>query len=241
MLMVLVTACKVKKELPAMNPEVMATQELWKAIEAQNIEYEWFYAKADVQVKTEDFNMGGNADIRIRKDSIIFMSIRKFGLELARVKVTPDSIFALNRLQAQYVALPIDSLQAFYDVPFDFSELQEVVVGNHFTRGLHPIRSTASPQGYWLKSAGEQLEVAYLLNENKKVEEAVYTDKEGHSVEVQYGNEKTFDSLLIPSERSYFYPSIENAEYTLKMIVNKVEIDKAKKIKFEIPSAYTRI
>lgn len=224
-----------------MDIETTATQELWQAIEEQNIEFEWYYAKADLQVKTEDFNMGGNADIRIRKDSVIFMSLRKFGLELARVKVTPDSIFALNRLQAQYLALPIDSLQALYEVPFDFSELQEVLVGNHYTTGMKAMSSHSSQQGQWLKSVGEHLEVDYFLNGNNRVKEAAYFDREGHSIEVQFENEKTFDSLLIPSERAYFYPSGENAEYTLKLTLNKVEIDKAKKIKFEIPSAYTRI
>lgn len=230
-----------KNKLPAMDPETLVTQDLWRAIGEQNIEYTWYAAKADIQVKTEDFTMGGNADIRIRKDSIIFMSIRKFGLELARVKVTPDSIFALNRLQAQYLVLPIDSLRALYEVPFDFSELQEVLVGNHYTRGMQAMSSVATPQGNWVKSMGEHLRVDYLLDENNKVKEATYADADGHSIDVQFKSEKAYESLLIPSERAYFYPSSEHAEYTLKMLLNKVEIDKEKKIKFEIPSAYTRI
>lgn len=219
----------------------MAIQKLWSAIEDQNIDFEWYYAKADMQVKFDDFTMGGMADIRIRKDSVIFISVRKFGLELARVLVRPDSVFMLNRLQANYMTLSIDSLQSVYQVPFDFAQLQETLVGNHLTNGMVPISSQTVQQGHIVKSADDYLQVDYLLNSDNRVLQANYFGKDGHSVEVEYSDLNNFESLKLPSKRDYFYPNKEDPEYTLNVVLDKIEINQPKRIRFEIPSNYTRL
>lgn len=235
-------ACKAKKDLVRPKDELSAkTQAIWQTIEDQNIDYQWFYAKADIEVSFEDMVIGGKADLRIRKDSVIFLSIRKFGLEMARVLITRDSLFALNRLQASYTVESIDSLQSWAQVPFGFDDLQEIIVGNHPLEGQVPISSISTADGYLIKSTGDDLQLTFRTNASLYVEQAIFTDNEGRSVQLELDDWRSEGLSKIPYQRDYYYPKKNAAEYMLKLRLEKIEIDQEKKIRFEIPSNYSKL
>jgi len=241
-LILTVTACKVKKQID--EPDGISsgsTYQIWESIKKQNFDYEWYHTKADVDVSFEGFSMGGRADIRIRKDSVIFVSVRKFGLEMGRMLMRPDSVFAINRLQANYMALSIDSLKSEYNVPFDFQQLQTVIVGNHLTASQLPVSSEETMEGYVLKSTEDFLSVDYQLSKDFQVNKTSFLDEAGRSFEVEYKDYRDFNTLFLAAERSYFYPQKKDAEYTFKIKLDKVEIDQPKTIRFEIPPSYSKI
>ena len=238
MLLVFIISCKSNKAIPDVKEKAIPLDMLWKAIEKQNMDYEWYYSKANVQVSFEDFNVGGLADIRIRKDSVILFSVKKFGFELARALITRDSMFALNRLEGKYMALSIDSVQQVFNVPFQYDELQEIIVGNHLTANQKPLSADLSGTNYVLNSTQDGLQVSYRLNKDLQVERVLYQDEEKRSFELQLEEYQDFEGVKTASKRSYYYPDIANTEYSLKLETQKIEINKEKKIKFEIPRSY---
>lgn len=239
MLLVFLVSCKSRKSISDVKEKAIPVDMLWKAIEKQNIDYEWYYSKANVQVSFEDFKIGGLADIRIRKDSVILFSVKKFGFELARALITRDSMFALNRLEGSYMALSIDSVQQLFNVPFQYDELQEIIVGNHLTATQTPMSADISGTKYVLNSTQDGLQVSYQLNNDLQVEQVFYQDEEKRSFELQLEQYQDFEGIKTAGKRSYYYPDITNAEYSLKLETQKIEINKAKTIKFEIPRSYT--
>jgi len=236
-------ACKAKKiESTETDNKNITTMLIWDKINDSNFEYEWFYAKAGSQVSFEGFTIGGQADIRVRRDSAILISVKKFGFELVRALIRPDSMFAINRLEGSFVAMSIDSLKSSYDVPFDYGELQEIIVGNKIVKGQVPLSSITNTSGYSFKSGGEHLQIDYLLDEHYNVFESMYKDDKGRSFDLTLDDYKAFDTdVVLPSKRSYYYPSKENASYSLMLDLDEIELDQAKKIKFEVPSSYTEM
>ena len=241
--MVILSACGPKKKAIEVESSVdNTTSTIWNDVKASNIDFESYYAKANVQVSFDDFSMGGKADIRIRKDSAILLSFRKFGFEVARALIHPDSVFVISRLEGIYSAISIDSLKHEYNIPFGFSQIQDVFVGNHVVQGQEPVTSFKTNDGYVFKSMNEDLVIDYSLDNEFRVGGAKYMDMDGRSFEMTLEKFRDFGlEKEQASERSYFYPDRTNSEYSLELELDKIELNTFKKMKFEIPSSYKRL
>jgi len=241
LLLILVQGCKTKRSPSIKDKDVADSNTLfiWDKVNESNVDFEWFYAKANASVSFENMSFGGKADIRIKKDEKILMSIKKFGFEIARALFTPDSVFMINRLEGSYMAMSFDSIQSTFDVPFSFDELQQMTVGNNITKGQKALSSMNNGNGYTLKTRGDDVDIVYLLNDEYRIQKTSLKDDLGRSFEVEMDKYKHFGSESeMASRRSYYYPTASNPEYKLNFELEKVEFNKPKKMKFEIPSRY---
>ena len=240
-LLISLPACKTKK---VVSPDDLdaSMMKVWEELSNQNLSFEWYHATGDMQVSFEGFSMGAKGDIRIRKDSVILLSVKKFGLELARAQITQDSMYALNRLQGTYFVIPIDSVKNEYNVPFNYSELQEIIVGNHLISDQKPEFSMETQQGIQLKTSDQELYIDYLLDGNYNVRQSKFHDSAGRSFHIDFSGKKDFgNGVEHYTNRAYYYPEQDSAEYSIILDLDKIEIDQAKKIRFEIPSGYSRM
>lgn len=116
--------------LPADSSTV--TSNILEKITANKVDFDWFNAK--IKISYED-NTGQNNDatafVRIRKDSVIWISLTGLlGIEGFRALVTKDSITLMNKLKKQVQYRSINYLQDLTQLPFDFSTLQDFLLGN---------------------------------------------------------------------------------------------------------------
>jgi hypothetical protein len=91
--------------------------------------YRWYTGKARFKVTTPDVRMSATINLRMLRDSIIWATIDKFGFEVARVLITPDSVFIVDRLNQEYTR---ESTRAFlieYGVQIGFTDLQNALSG----------------------------------------------------------------------------------------------------------------
>ena len=91
---------------------------------------EWMEGKCQLQMESEDSNLSGQGIIRIRRDSAIWVSLRKLGFEVGRALILKDSFFYLNRLNNVFEAHPISFIKEKYQLPGDFLHLQALLLGN---------------------------------------------------------------------------------------------------------------
>ncbi|MEM7572987.1 MAG: DUF4292 domain-containing protein [Bacteroidota bacterium] len=132
----LVTACKPKPSVSdngagdgGITDLSAAERVMQQMIEAQNV-VDWLDARARVRIESPDMNVGGTAFIRLKRDEWVWASVKKFGFEAARVLVTPDSVYVINRLDNSYSIEPLSYLESRYKMPARFDLLQQVVIGN---------------------------------------------------------------------------------------------------------------
>ena len=93
------TSCKSTKTVQTDGSiQTKSARFLLKKMESNSLDFEWFNGKAKVKYVDMTQNRSIKASIRIQKDKQIWMSFSLFGLERARVKITPDSIFVINRI-----------------------------------------------------------------------------------------------------------------------------------------------
>ena len=100
-------------------------------IDATHIDYKTFSAKMKLDYQTPDESNSATANIRMKKDSVIWISLTgPLNIEGFRVMVTPDSIVVMNKLKKTVQRASISHLQKVTQLPISFTDLQNFLVGN---------------------------------------------------------------------------------------------------------------
>ncbi len=104
-----------------------------KRYNESRFDYDWLGMKVDADFGTEEESSGFKATIRMRKDSLIWVSITPaLGIEMIRVMITPDSLKYLSKIPDNkfYYLGTFDDVNKLVGISFDFEMLQQLLVGN---------------------------------------------------------------------------------------------------------------
>ena len=133
-LMMIVSACRkpkeVARELPVKN---RTAGYLLKRYAENKYDFDWLGMKVDASFGTEENSDNFKATIRMRKDSVIWVSIvPALGIEMIRVMITPDSLKYLSKIPENkfYYYGGFDDIGKLVGIEFDFEMLQDLLVGN---------------------------------------------------------------------------------------------------------------
>ena len=236
------SSCKSTKALSSkkVNKEYKSSK-LFNKLKKSNIDYKWYSFKANADVFFGGNTIGGFMDIRMKKDEFIWMSVKKFGMEFARIMIKPDSFFVIDRFNNQYMAMPIDSFKKEYEVPFDFMDFQEILAGNNLVEDQTPVEGRKINDEYTLRTKNDDLKIDYTFDSAFKIKRSEFSDQKNHTVVSDFSNYKPYNKREISYLRKYSYPDDKNPKYFIKLKIKKLEIDIPKKVKFEIPANYDKI
>lgn len=247
-----VSACKTTKR-SGDNAQLKekTTRQLLKQLNDNKIEAEWLSAKARASYDDEYEKRKFNINFRYRKDSIIWLNVKKATVEAFRVQVTPDSFYLIDRLNKQYYINSISKLEGRFNLPERspedpplFQVLEDVLLGNPLLFAGSPLESGIKEEEYTLK--GE----TYYFNSEYRIEA---TDFLLSAMDFVANNQKQY--LKVDMDRSEYledYPKFsylreysfndpERGEIEMKLRFSDLELNEPKNIRFSIPSNYERI
>ncbi|MFM7106290.1 MAG: DUF4292 domain-containing protein [Flavobacteriales bacterium] len=131
--------------------------------------------KLDAEFNAGDESQSFKATVRIRKDSIIWVSIAPLlGIEMIRLLVTPDSLKYLSKIPDQkfYYFGGISELSEKTGADLSFDVLQNILFGNAF--GLEEddmkFRSEAEAENYLLISKYKRKVRKVVGKDDRKLE-----------------------------------------------------------------------
>ena len=148
--LIFISSCKTVKTSDGSNLRVRSANFLVKKLDQQRLEVEWMRAKVRLKFIDNGSTTRATADIRMRKDSVIWMVVRKFGIEGARVLITKDSVYLNNRIDRQYLVRDFSFIESEFNLPASFETLQDFVLGNVFFMTQENIKSDIHEDAYHL-------------------------------------------------------------------------------------------
>ena len=98
-----------------------------------DFQFEWLSMKISADVKSEGKNDSFKANIRIRKDSLIWISISPaLGVEMVRVLITPDSVKYVSKIpnDKHYYLGDFSAVTGVAQMSLDFKMIQDILLGN---------------------------------------------------------------------------------------------------------------
>ncbi len=241
LLFTVVASCKTRKRVVDESVELQYnSNKLFEKLKNSNTDYNWYSFKSDATAYFNGSKMSFDTDIRVKKDELIWVSVRKFGFEVGRVLIKPDSIFAIDKWNGQYIKESLDYLKETYDVPFQFKDIQDIICGNSLIGNQKPLKATKLNNNYTLTTKGKDLTIVYFLDKEFKIDKTKMIARDSQSVVCEFADYKLEKNIVSPYFRKYSMPDNKNPKYSLELNLKKLSINKPQKIQFKIPESYEK-
>lgn len=201
-------------------------KELIKQINLKNISPDWTSLNSKIKVNKEGQEVTINAHIRIKKDSIIWISVKApLGIEIFRTMITSDSVYYMNRMNKNYFIKHISHIREVVKADVSFIKLQEIIF--------------ASPNITFLNSNKENYEI---LKDIFRVYKMELQEEEDKKVSIRYSDYKVFSDIggLYFPEKIFIDVKSEEV-FTAEINYTKIKFNKTSSISFKIPKSYVSI
>lgn len=253
-------SCKPSEKAKRRLLEGKKTTYLIEQMKQNEFEFETFSAKSVISVKQEGKKNTFKSNIRIRRDSAIWISITPlFGIEMARVLITQDTVKLINRIEKNYFIGNYDYINQKFNVDLDYQLLQALLLGNSIAFEFDDkVKFSIDKEDYYLgnlrkrkarkaddkpkKIEKEKDEVISLwINQNSfKIDKFIFSDLTADRFILgEYSNHKEIDDQMVPEFLHFELQSAKPAEVELQY--SRVSLNKPLKFSFNISSKYEQI
>ncbi|MBK7304621.1 MAG: DUF4292 domain-containing protein [Saprospiraceae bacterium] len=202
-------------------------------------DYQYLSLKGIMEFEDQDISTSAQVTLQSKKDSIILLSLRKLGFEVARALINPDSIVIIDRINHSWAKLDIDEWSQKLNIPIDFYGIQDILIS-----GVH------LPDGpeYFLQQHNDTVLITGQF-ENYKLQSSLLA--EGFfplNTSFQRSEKKAqmivkelykLDKFLIPSNLQLTYDEEHTEIQYIKLKWSEMHTRKIESFKFTIPASYT--
>jgi hypothetical protein len=206
----------------------------------------------DVDIESEKLNQSATSSIRWRRDSVIWLNVKKFGFNVARAQVTRDSVFIVSYFQSQYAAQPLSYIEKQFGLPADFDLLQNFLLGKpiFLTDKKQLTLNTPKESTVILRGSNERWTAEYVFDfAAQQLTEMTFTEpKAQRTMKIAYqkyadlrdgdGKQRPFAYLRTIMVES---PQTGKVKVGIEIEASSLEVNVPKAIRFEIPSGYNRM
>lgn len=226
----------------------------YKIIADSAFKYQWLNAKFEAAVEIDKERYNVNAQIRMREDSVMWISVTAMGFEVARAIVTKDSLKMIDRFHSRYAIKDYEYLNEILNLALDFQMVQAVLTGNyvpyidvqklkaakeekdHFELSTLSRRKSRKAGFDW-EPVKVELQIQKLDN---RITRMFINDKEAKKeVDITYGDFRQINGALFPYKISF--KSERKKPISIDIQYSKVSADVPQEFPFNIPRSFEPI
>src|ERR1700751_2902708 len=143
LLLTAISSCRHKKAVPKQPVTVIDTttekcrmdfkngKALSRRMNENELDYTYASAKFNCELTLDGEEHSFNVTVRTRKDSVIWMSISKLGIDAARVLITKDTVkITIGLTEKKYFIGDFSYINDLLNADLDFNMLQALLFGN---------------------------------------------------------------------------------------------------------------
>jgi len=252
------SACKSTRPLMKAPLKEEGPEYLYSKLKDNELKSDWLSIKFDATYTDKKNKNDFKGQIRIRKDSLIWITVSSLSIEVFRMVITSDSVKYFNRLNKEYFTGDYKLVSEFMQIDIDYDILQSILLGNDFQfYESNSFRASIDNQEYKLSTTGRRkirkeaevqkndpvvlLQNIWLNPDSFKITRMDVKEymKENRKLQATYGD-------FLPYE-DQMYPSSVNFEITAEDIIrlnvsyNKVTLHEPLSFPFSIPDNYQKI
>lgn len=218
-----------------------------KTLEVNEIDFEYFSAKAKLYFKDNKYDVKAKATFRIKKDSLIWMNFTAVGISGGRCLISRDSVTLLNILKKEYYVFSYEDLSEKFNYQMDFDVIQSVILGNMPKKITLDDKVTKMENFYDVVLPNDPYVLACKVNtKTMKLESVdISQDSSENNAQINYSN------FQLVNDHAFAYNALVNLTYkvkddnintTIKVDYIKVQIEeKELKFPFNVPKKYVRL
>lgn len=202
------------------------------------------YIKSNVQYVSVKQSLSATAEIKIKKDEQILVSIRFLGITMAKASITPTSVSYYNKMDGTYFEGDFSILSEKLGTDLDYAKLQNILLG----QSIDDLK-----KGKYTESFADQ---TYRLDDlsDSKMQKSFYIDGtrfliqkqeikqvlENRMIQVAYSNHKDYNEMILPLTINIDGYQNENKS-EINFEYDTVSFNEELSFPYSIPDGYKRI
>ena len=257
------SSCKHQQKLLLNNGKCLLNYKnartLTTNLKANEFRFDRMNAKMNVESLIDSVSNSFTINLKIKRDSVIWMSISKFGIEGARVLITRDTVkLTISFGDKKYFIGDFSFISKLLNADLDFEIIQSLLIGNsvafydedsklkagvnncQYTLGTIRKRKLrrVMEKGKELKESAQSI---YMTPENFKISRILFYEfNPDRSLDVKYSEFAQVDSTqLLPIKMQLSFIAQKNINIDINY--TKTTFDQEQTFSFKIPEGYERL
>ena len=202
------------------------------------------YIKSNARYVDDKKTQNVTAEIKIKKDEQILVSIRFLGITMAKALITPTSVSYYEKINGSYFEGDFRGLSLWLGTDLDFTKIQNMLLGD----AIDDLN-----KGKYTESLAEQ---TYRLDDvsNKNTKKSFFFDAdnflvkrqeitqtaENRTIKVAYSDSKVYKEATLPS--SVLINTLQTKGKTeINLDYNNVSFNEELSFPYSVPNGYKRI
>lgn len=208
------------------------------------IKFSTLYIKSNVQYADDKQTQNVTAEIKIKKDEQILVSIRFLGITMAKASITPTSVSYYEKMNGKYYEGDFTALSQWLGTDLDFNKIQNMLLG----RAIDDLNN-----GKYIESSADQI---YRLDDVSKsaIKKSFYFDAntflvnkqeitqtaEGRMIQVAYSDNIVYKEATLPSKIN-INTFQEKGKAQINLEYNTITFNEELSFPYSVPNGYKRI
>lgn len=247
-LVLLIVLCSCKATKPVVEQSntsadtQLASAKIIDGHYAGNRNFVTAYIKANVRYEDSKNKQNVSAEIRIKKNEMILVSVRVLGITMAKALLTPAEVKYYEKINGNYFEGDYAMLSRWLGTDLDFEKVQNLLIGQAMDN-LKQANYTSSTQDklYQLESQGQTIKQFLFEPEHFWLRtQRLNQPAQQRSLEVLYPDYQLQDSVIFPTELNITAQQ-PKGKTTIDVTVNSVEINQPMTFPYSVPSGYEKI
>lgn len=241
-LCLLALSCSRKITTPSTTTPTVAKPTL----NIEEIDFEYFHGKARMILRDANKENEVKANIRVRKDSVIWMTFSIIGVQGGKALINKDSITIVHNVKKEYYVFDYAELSKRYNFTINYDVIQAAMLGNPIMPRQESDVITQDASFHILKQQAGTIDVmSYVNAASSKIEKVEMKESNSsNSLTINYSNFQPVSTKVFPYNGTInlFYKALSGVLNTTVIFeYNKAEVgDKELKFPFNIPKKYER-
>lgn len=259
-LILMLVACNKSKptvESPVAALENKRTSELVQEVQQRDFTAPFISLKSSVSIESPDRSNTIKASIRIKPDSVVWISASALGYEAFRLMARKDSVFLMNRTEKKYYKGSFEGLGEKIKLDINYQFLESILLGNYMGNQPNLSMKKYKDKEYYLLSTVNKgmLKKADKKGDEKpeKFDEYIFTNwidpnsyrverilakniPQNKEVQIEYANFMEMNDMKLAQEIVCYFQT--DKAFQVSINYNKVNLPETLSFPFRIPSKY---
>ncbi|MBW4358961.1 DUF4292 domain-containing protein [Flavobacterium taihuense] len=241
-------SCKAKAKVVNVNKSEdtnrMTADRIIKNYYTNKSEFTTLYIKSNVKYSDEKQTQNLTAEIKIKKNEQILVSIRFLGITMAKALITPTSVSYYEKLNGTYFEGDFSTLSKWLGTDLDYSKVQNILIGqamDDLTKGNY--QDSLVDQTYRLGNISKNNTKKYFFFDKDKFllnRQEIAQTTENRKIEVSYSDYKTYNESPIPSDID-INAEQDKGKTEINLGYSTITINEELTFPYSVPNGYKRI
>lgn len=243
---VLLLSCNAKKAVIAEGTasEMVASSKVIENHYKLKRDFSTLYIKSSAKYKDDHMSQGVSAEIRIKKNEQILVSVRVLGITMAKALITPQEVKYYEKIRNTFFEGDYSTLSKWLGTDLDFQKVQNMLIGeamDDLAKGKYT--TTIDESQYRLEDVSDKntqkafyFEAANYLIKKQEVSQA----KEDRRLQISYPSHKEYPEAVLPSQ--IIIDAVQNGKkININIDYNSITFNEDLTFPYSVPKGYERI